>query len=283
MVSRRIERFGLRIRAGQDFELINPEYDTRYKDYWTTYHHMTLRKGITKEYAKIEMRRRNTLIGSMMIHKGDADGMICGTFGSHGLHLHYVDQVIGLACGAQTYGAMNAILLSNRQLFIVDTHVNYDPSAEQLAKLTIMAAETMINLGVEPKVALLSHSNFGSSDKPSAVKMREAYHLLKVQAPWLAVEGEMHGDCAIQPSVRMGFVTDSAYEGEANLLVCPNIDAANISYNLLKSAAGNGIAIGPILLGKAKAVHILTPSATVRRIVNMTAITVLEANSEKVT
>ncbi|WP_040513353.1 MULTISPECIES: NADP-dependent malic enzyme [unclassified Limnobacter] len=282
VIERRLERFGLRIKPGVDFELINPEYDERYKDYWRMYHDLTKRKGVTEAYAKIEMRRRNTLIGSMMIHKGNADGMICGTFGTHSLHLHYVDQVLGRRAGCNTYGAMNGLMLTNRQVFLVDTHVNYDPTAEQIAEITLMAAEEMLRLGVQPKAALLSHSNFGSSNQPSAVKMREALQILRNIAPWLEVDGEMHGDCAIDEQVRNTIFSGSTLTGEANLLVCPNIDAANISYNLLKSAAGNGIAVGPILLGSDKPVHILTASATVRRIVNMTALAVLDANSERV-
>jgi len=282
VIERRLERFGLRIKPGVDFELINPEFDERYKDYWRMYHDLTKRKGVTEAYAKIEMRRRHTLIGSMMIHKGNADGMICGTFGTHSLHLHYVDQVLGRRAGCNTYGAMNGLMLTNRQVFLVDTHVNYDPSAEQIAEITLMAAEEMLRLGVQPKAALLSHSNFGSSNQPSAVKMREALQILRNIAPWLEVDGEMHGDCAIDEQVRNTIFAGSTLTGEANLLVCPNIDAANISYNLLKSAAGNGIAVGPILLGSDKPVHILTASATVRRIVNMTALAVLDANSERV-
>lgn len=282
VLERRIERFGLRIKPGVDFELINPEFDERFKDFWSSYYELTKRKGVTEAYAKIEMRRRHTLIGSMMIHKGFADAMICGTFGTHSLHLHYVNQVLGLRAGCNTYGAMNGLMLADRQVFLVDTHVNYDPSADEVAEITLMAAEEMLRLGVQPKAALLSHSNFGSSNQPSAVKMREALQKLRDIAPWLEVDGEMHGDCAIDESVRNTIMAGSALTGEANLLVCPNIDAANIAYNLLKSAAGNGIAVGPILLGSDKPVHILTASATVRRIVNMTALAVLDANSERV-
>ena len=213
---------------------------------------------------------------------GTKKASLCGTFGTHSLHLHYVNQVLGLRAGCNTYGAMNGLMLSNRQVFLVDTHVNYDPTADQVAEITLMAAEEMLRLGVQPKAALLSHSNFGSSNQPSAVKMREALQKLRDIAPWLEVDGEMHGDCAIDESVRNTIMAGSALTGEANLLVCPNIDAANIAYNLLKSAAGNGIAVGPILLGSDKPVHILTASATVRRIVNMTALAVLDANSERV-
>jgi malate dehydrogenase (oxaloacetate-decarboxylating)(NADP+) len=281
VVARRLEKYGLRMRSGQDFDLVNPELDPRYRDFWQTYHQMTARKGVTEQYARIEMRRRHSLIGSMMIHKGEADGMICGTFGTHGLHLRYVDQVIGRRSGATVYGAMNILMLSSRQIAIVDTHVNIDPTAEQLAELTIMAAEQMRRLGVAPRVALLSHSNFGSSDAPSAVKMRNTLALLREQAPDLPVDGEMHADCAVDEAMRKTIMPYSTLSGEANLLVCPGIDAANISYNLLKSTAGNNVAIGPILLGAARPLHILTSSATVRRIVNMTALVVLDANTAR--
>jgi malate dehydrogenase (oxaloacetate-decarboxylating)(NADP+) len=235
------------------------------------------------------MRRRLTLIGSMLLHKGDVDGLICGTWGTTGLHLHYVDQVIGkrkrgAAAGApevNAYACMNGLLLPGRQVFLVDTHVNYDPSAEQIAEITIMAAEEMLRFGFKPKAALLSHSNFGSSNEPSAVKMRHALALIQTQAPWLDVDGEMHGDIALDSAAREVQMPQSTLNGDANLLVCPNIDAANISYNLLKTAAGGNIAIGPVLLGAAKPVHILTASTTVRRIVNMTALTVADANAHR--
>jgi len=217
----------------------------------------------------------------MMIHKGEADGMICGTFGTHGLHLHYVDRVIGKRSGASVYGAMNILMLPGRQVAIVDTHVNVDPTAEQLAELTVMAAEEMRRFGLAPRAALLSHSNFGSSDAPSAVKMRQTLELLRERAPDLPVDGEMHADCALDESLRRSIMPFSTLSGEANLLVCPGIDAANISYNLLKTTAGNNVAIGPILLGSARPVHILTASATVRRIVNMTALVVLAANAPR--
>jgi len=281
VVGHRLEKHGLRMRPGQDFDLINPESDTRYRDFWQTYHQMTARKGVTEQYARLEMRRRHTLIGSMMIHKGEADGMICGTFGTHALHLHYVDRVIGKRPGASVYGAMNILMLPGRQVAIVDTHVNVDPTAEQLAELTIMAAEEMVRFGLAPRAALLSHSNFGSSDAPSAVKMRQTLELLRERAPDLPVDGEMHADCALDESLRRAIMPFSTLSGEANLLVCPGIDAANISYNLLKTTAGNNVAIGPILLGAAKPLHILTASATVRRIVNMTALVVLAANSPR--
>ncbi len=281
VIERRLERFGLRIKPGVDFELVNPEYDERYKQYWQTYHELTCRKGVTEAYAKIEMRRRHTLIGSMMIHHGHADGMICGTFGTHGLHLHFIDQVIGKREGCHVYAAMNGLMLPDRQVVLVDTHVNVDPTAEQIAEITIMAAEEMMRFGIEPRAALLSHSNYGSSNAPSAVKMREALVMIRERAPWLEADGEMHGDCALDESVRKSILPSTPLKGDANLLVCPNIDSANIAYNLLKTAAGHGIAIGPVLLGAAKPVHILTPSATVRRIVNMTALAVLDINAQR--
>jgi len=281
VIAQRIEKFGLRLKAGNDYDLVNTEHDERYRDYWQTYHRMMARKGVTAQLAKIEMRRRLTLIGAMLLHKGEVDGMLCGTWGNTAMHLQYIDQVIGLRKGTKTYACMNGLILPNRQVMLVDTHVNYDPTAAQLAEITVMAAEEMKRFGLRPKAALLSHSNFGSSNQPSAIKMREALALLHEQAPWLEVDGEMHGDAALDPGYRAELMPTSTLSGEANLLVLPNIDAANISYNLLKTAAGGGIAIGPVLLGAAKPVHILTPSATVRRIVNMTALTVADANAAR--
>ena len=237
---------------------------------------MMSRRGITQQLAKVEMRRRSTLIGAMMLHKGEVDGMICGTISTTHRHLHFLDQVIGKREGCSVYGAMNGLILPGRQIFLVDTHVNADPSPVELAEITIMAAEEIRRFGIVPKIALLSHSNFGSSNAPSAQKMRDTLAILKERAPELEVDGEMHGDCALDPKLRAEILPDSTLEGEANLLVMPNIDAANIAYNLLKTASGDGVAIGPILLGAAKPVHILTPSATVRRIVNMTALVVAD-------
>ena len=279
VITKRLERFGLRMRPDVDFELINPEFDNRYRDYWETYHRLAARKGVTQQYAKIEMRRRLTLIGAMMMYKGDADGMLCGTFGTHGPHLTYIDQVIGRRPGANVYAAMNILMVPGRQLALVDTAVNLDPTAEQVAEITILAAEQLRRMGIAPRAALVSHSNFGSSDAPSAVKMREALALIRQLAPDLEVDGEMHADCAVDDAIRKSIMPFSTVTGDANLLVCPTLDAANISYNLLKATAGNNIAIGPMLLGVAKPANILTPAATVRRIVNMTAVTVLEANS----
>ncbi len=281
VIAERIEKFGLRLKEGQDYDVVNVEDDHRYRDFWQTYHRMTERKGVTVPIAKIELRRRLTLIGSMLLHKGEVDGLICGTWGHTAHHLQYIDQVIGRRAGVHTYACMNALLLPNRQLFVVDTHVNYDPTAEQLAEITIMAAEEILRFGLKPKAALLSHSNFGNSNQPSAVKMRQTLELLRVQAPWLEVDGEMHGDIALDGKARMALMPHSTLAGDANLLVMPNIDAANIAYNLLKTAAGGNIAIGPVLLGAGQPVHILTPSATVRRIVNITALTVADANAAR--
>jgi len=281
IIAERIEKFGLRLQEGRDYDVVNVEQDHRYRDFWQTYHRLTERKGITAPIAKIEMRRRLSLIGAMLLHKGDVDGMICGTWGTNPMHLNYIDQVVGKRAGANTYACMNGLLLPDRQVFLVDTHVNYDPTAEQLCEITIMAAEEMMRFGIKPKAALLSHSNFGSSNQPSAVKMRQTLELLQVQAPWLEVDGEMHGDVALDGAARAALMPHSALQGSANLLVLPNIDAANISYNLLKTAAGGNIAIGPVLLGAAQPVHILTASTTVRRIVNMTALTVADANASR--
>ena len=281
VIAQRVEKFGLRLTAGRDYDIVNTENDQRFRSYWQSYHALTARKGVTAQLAKIEMRRRLTLIGAMMLKGGEVDGMLCGTWGTTAMHLYYVDQVIGLREGAKTYACMNGLILPGRQVMLVDTHVNYDPTAEQLAEITVMAAEEMKRFGLHPKAALLSHSNYGSSNQPSAVKMREALALLQARAPWLEVDGELHGDTALDAALRTELMPDSPLTGEANLLVLPNIDAANISYNLLKTTAGGGIAIGPVLLGAAKPVHILTPSATVRRIVNMTALTVADANAAR--
>jgi malate dehydrogenase (oxaloacetate-decarboxylating)(NADP+) len=287
VIATRIEKFGLRLKEGLDYDVVNVEQDPRYRDFWMTYHQMTERKGVSVHLAKIEMRRRLTLIGSMLLKNGEVDGLLCGTWGTTANHLHYVDQVIGKRAGGspstaqdvRVYACMNGLMLPGRQVFLVDTHVNADPTAEELTEITVMAAEEMQRFGLVPKAALLSHSNFGTSDHPSAVKMRRTLALLREQAPWLEVDGEMHGDVALDAAERRKVMPRSTLTGEANLLVLPNIDAANIAYNLLKTAAGGGIAIGPVLLGADKPVHILTPSTTVRRIVNMTALTVADADA----
>ncbi len=281
VVEKRVAKFGLRMQAGVDFDLVNPESDPRYREYWEEYFRLTQRRGVSMQYAKIEMRRRLTLIGAMMIHRGEADGMICGTFGTHALHLNYVDQVIGRRPGVQHFYAMNMLMLPKRTVFICDTYVNADPSAEQIAEMTVLAAEEVRRFGMVPKVALLSHSSFGTSDSPSASKMRRALGLIQQAAPELEVEGEMHGDAALSEPLRMASFPNSRLKGEANLLIMPTLDAANIAFNLLKTAAGDGITIGPILLGAAKPVHIVTASSTVRRIVNMTALTVVDTNAAR--
>jgi len=281
VLEQRIEKFGLRLKLGKHFDVINPDFDERYRDYWQSYHAMVMRKGITQDLAKLAMRRRHTLIGAMMIHKGEADGMICGTYGTTQVHLEYIDQVLGKRPGSKVYAAMNFIITPERQLAMVDTHVNENPNAEQLAEITIMAAEEMERFGIVPRAALLSHSNFGTANSESAQKMRAALALVQQQKPELEIDGEMHGDAALDAKSRAKIMPESTLKGDANLLVLPNIDAANISYNLLKTAAGNGIAIGPVLLGCARSVHILTPSATVRRIVNMTALAVVDAVSQR--
>ena len=281
VIARRIEQFGLRLKEGVDYHVVNVENDPRYRDFWQTYWRMMQRKGVTQQLAKIDMRRRLTLIGTMLLHKGEVDGLICGTWGTTDVHLNYIDQVIGHRKGVSTYACMNGLVLPERQVFLVDTHINYDPNAAQLAEITILAAKEMMRFGIRPKAALLSHSNFGSSNHPSAIKMRDTLALLQVQAPWLEVDGEMHGDLAIDEAARGALMPSSTLAGNANLLVLPNLDAANIAYNLLKTAAGGNIAIGPVLLGANKPIHILTPSTTVRRIVNMTALTVTDASAQR--
>jgi malate dehydrogenase (oxaloacetate-decarboxylating)(NADP+) len=281
IIAARIQHFGLRLREGVDYDVVNVEQDDRYRSFWQAYHKKTARQGVTQQLAKIEMRRRLTLIGAMLLETGHVDGLICGTWGNTNDHLAYIDPVIGKRDGACTYACMNGLMLPGRQVFIVDTHVNYDPTAHELTEITLAAAEEMLRFGLTPKVALLSHSNFGSSNHASAVKMRDTLALLNERAPWLEVDGEMHGDVALDPTARAKLMPDSLLKGEANLLVMPNIDAANIAYNLLKTASGGGIAIGPVLLGARKPVHILTASTTVRRIVNMTALTVADANVQR--
>jgi malate dehydrogenase (oxaloacetate-decarboxylating)(NADP+) len=278
VVEKRIKNLGLRIRPDKDFQLVNPEYDPRYRDYWTTYHRLTERRGVSPDYAKIEMRRRLTLISAMLMYKGEADGMLCGTFGTHALHLHYVDQVIGLRPGVKNYAAMNLLILPKRNLFLCDTYVTPDPSSEQITEMTLLAAEEVRRFGIVPKVALLSASNFGSLNIASAKKMQQALALINARAPDLEIDGEMHGDAALSEEIRLRVFPNSRFRGEANLLIMPSLDAANISFNLIKTTSGEGVTVGPILLGAARVVHILTPSTTVRRIINMTVLAVVEAN-----
>ena len=274
----RIEKFGLRLRLGEDVEVTDPEFDERFHQYWTVYWEKMCRQGITKEMARVEMRRRLTLIGATMVKMGDADGMICGTVSGYANHLRYIDQMIGKQPGASTYAAMNILLLPEQTLALVDTHVNDEPSAEQIAEFTIAAAAQMRRLNLVPKAALLSRSNFGSGSSASGLKMQQALALIREWAPELEIDGEMHGDCALDETLRLKILPSSTLKGSANLLVCPNVDSGNIAYNLLKTVSGGNVAVGPFLLGANAPVHILTTSATVRRIVNMTALTVVEAN-----
>ena len=274
VVEQRIAKLGLRIRQGVDFELVNPEDDPRYRDYCNEYHRLMQRRGVTLEAAKREMRRSNTLIAAMLVRMDSADAMICGTIAEPLHHLRFIDETIGHRPGVNVYAAMNILMLPDRTLFICDTHVNLDPSAEQIAEMTLLAAAEVRRFGLTPKVALLSHSNFGSHDNASAHKMSRARELLEQQAPELEVEGEIHGDAALSEEVRSANFPDSRLKGEANLLIMPNLDAANISYNLLKVTGGQGLTIGSILLGVNKSAHILTTTATPRRIVNMSALAV---------
>ncbi|MCE1181067.1 MAG: NADP-dependent malic enzyme [Rhodocyclales bacterium] len=280
-INRRIEAAGLRIREGDDFEVVHSDncafFDEHYEEFWTTYHRIMERKGVSPDYARREVRRRNTLYGALMVKLGYADGLICGTFGRHETHREYVQSVIGTRDGLDRYYAMNLLLLPGRTVFIGDTYVNYDPSAEQLTDMTLLACEEIRNFGINPKVALLSHSTFGTENTPTAEKMREVLRQLGERAPELEVEGEMHGDAALDEHIRLKAFPNSRLKGQANLLVMPTLDAANISFNLLKVAAGDNLTVGPILLGAARPVNILTPTATVRRIVNMTALTVVDA------
>ncbi len=279
VIRQRVHQLGLNPQILENVEIVDTNDDPRYREYSRAYFDLMKREGVTQQYAKIEMRRRGTLIAAMLLRKKEVDGLICGTLPNTHRHLRYIDAVIGKKPGVQAYAAMNALILPGRQVFIVDTHVNTDPSAEELAEITLMAATEIRRFGIRPKVALLSHSNFGSSTAPSALKMRAVLELVRVRDPSLEIDGEMHGDSALDETVRRATLPDSTLSGSANLLVMPNIDAANIAYNLLKVAAGNGIAIGPILLGCNGPVHILTPSTTVRRIVNMATLTVVEANA----
>ena len=280
-IARRIEMAGLRIREGVDFEVVHSEncefFDTHYEEFWTTYHRLMERKGVSPDFARREVRRRNTLYGSLMVRLGYADGLVCGTFGRHETHREYVQNVIGTSAAVDHFYAMNLLMLPGRTVFIGDTYINYDPTADELADMTLMAAEKIRNFGITPKVALLSHSTFGTANTPTAAKMRATLAALSARAPELEVEGEMHGDAALDEEIRQAAFPNSRLKGQANLLVMPTLDAANISFNLLKVAAGDNLTVGPILLGAAQPVNILTPTATVRRIVNMTALTVVDA------
>ena len=279
VVEQRIAKLGLRIRPGEHFELVNPENDPRYREYWSEYHRLTQRRGISPETAKHEMRRRPTLIAAMLVRMGSADAMLCGTISQPLKHLHYIHEVIGHPPGVNVYAAMNLLMLPRHTLFICDTHVNLDPSAEQVAEMTVLAAEEVRRFRLVPKIALLSHSNFGSHDDASAHKMARARELLEQMAPELEVDGEMHGDAALSENLRAGIFPNSRLNGAANLLIMPSLDAANITYNLLKMTAGDNLTIGSILLGANRSAHILTSTATPRRIVNMSALAVAGAKT----
>jgi malate dehydrogenase (oxaloacetate-decarboxylating)(NADP+) len=279
IIAARVESLGLRLRLGQNCEVVNVLSDPRYREVWTEYYHLVRRKGVSQAIAKEEARSRSTLIGAMLVRRGDVDAMLCGTYGTYAEHLRYVRDVIGVRPGVKTLAAMNMLMLPGRQLFICDTYVNQDPTAEQIAEMTLLAAEEVRRFGLKPSVALLSHSSFGSSDSQSAQKMREALALIEAAAPALDVDGEMQGDAALSKPILDSVFPDSRLRTEANLLIMPNVDAANIAFNILKVAGGEGITVGPILLGAARAVHILTPTASARRIVNMTALAAVDAGS----
>jgi malate dehydrogenase (oxaloacetate-decarboxylating)(NADP+) len=282
VLAARIEKYGLRIKLGEDVLVTNPDYDERFHQYYTTYWELMCRRGITKEMARVEMRRRLTLIGAMMLRLGDADGMVCGTVGAYGDHLRFIDEVIGLRPGRKVYAAMNILQVNERTVALVDTHVTDNPTAEEVAEFTIAAAEEMTRMDLLPKIALLSRSNFGSGSSASGAKMRAALDIVRQQRPDLEIDGEMHGDCALDETLRMKLLPSSPLKGQANLLVCPNVDSGNIAYNLLKTAAGGNVTVGPFLLGANAPVHILTSSSTVRRIINMAALTVVDANNPRV-
>jgi malate dehydrogenase (oxaloacetate-decarboxylating)(NADP+) len=280
VIASRIERAGLRLQAGRDFEVVNPEDDTRFRQYWEAYHRLNARDGVTPEMAKATVRRSNTTIAALMVHLGDADALLCGLVGRFDGHFAHLREVIGQRPGAHGFATVNALLLDKHTLFIADTSVNDDPSAEQLADIAAMTVEQVRRFGLVPQVAFLSHSMFGSSQRPSAKKMRAARDLFVERMPEVAADGELQGDAAFSQEVRDALLPDSRLEGSANVLICPNLDAANILFNVLKMTGGHGVTIGPILLGANAPVHVLTPSATVRRIVNMTALAVAHAGTD---
>ena len=271
VIDARVQKAGLRIRRGTDFAVVNPEDDPRFKQYWETYHRIMGRNGVSMEAAKAAVRRSSTTIAALMVKLGDADAMLCGLLGRFDTHLEHVRDVIGMRPDAHVMAALNALMLEHRTLFIADTFVNEDPDAQELAEIALMAAEEVQRFGLPPKVAFLSHSMFGSSKRKSALKMRAAYELFRQKAPHIECEGELHGDAALSEDIRNNVLQDSQLQGEANILICPSLDAANILFNVLKVVSANGVTVGPILLGSAASAHVLTPSATVRRVVNMTA------------
>jgi len=279
VIEARIEKAGLRLKLGKDVECVNPEDDPRFRQYWETYHKLMGRRGVSPETAKAAVRRSNTTIGSLMLKLGDADAMLCGLHGRFDVHLEHVRDIIGLKRSAPGFATLNALMLEKHTLFIADTFVNEDPSAELLASIAVMAAEEVQRFGLPPKVAFLSHSNYGSSRRASANKMRLARDLFAAMAPDIECDGEMHGDAALSETIRHASLMESTLLGEANILICPNLDAANILFNVLKVTGGHGVTVGPMLLGAAATTHVLTPSATVRRVVNMTALAVADTNA----
>ncbi|WP_250500058.1 NADP-dependent malic enzyme [Caballeronia sp. GAWG1-5s-s] len=281
VVEMRLQKMGSKLKPGVDFEIVNPEDDPRYQKSWQAYHEIAARQGVTPESAKAALRKFNTLIGAILVHTGDADGMICGLIDTYQDHLKFIDQVLGKAEGADNFAAMNLLMLQGRNIFISDTYVNELPTPEQLADMTILAAREIERFGIQPKVALVSNSNFGSVPSASSKRMAEARKLIAERAPDLEVDGEMHGDAALSETVRKAAFPGTTLSGEANLLIMPNVEAANITYNLLKMVSGEGVTVGPFLLGASKPVHILTPAATVRRIINMTAVASANASVMK--
>ena len=276
VIKMRIQRAGLRLQPNKHFEIVNPESDPRYKEVWQEYYQLMRRKGVSPDDAKVQVRQSNTLIGAMLVRRGEAEAMLCGTFGRHSDHLRHISNVIGLKPKSSTFAAMNVLMLPKRILFVTDTYVNQDPSAEEVAEITLMAEEVVKKFGLVAKIALLSHSNFGTDNSYSATKMSRALDILEASNPELEIDGEMHGDAALSQEIRNHINPESKLTGEANLLIMPNIDAANIAFNLLKTVGGEGITIGPILLGANAPVHIVTPTTTARRIVNMTALSMAQ-------
>jgi malate dehydrogenase (oxaloacetate-decarboxylating)(NADP+) len=277
VIEARIQKAGLRIRLGVDVDCVNPEDDPRFRQYWETYHQLMGRQGVSVETAKAAVRRSNTTIASLMLKLGDADAMLCGLVGKFDTHLDHIRDIIGMQRGVSTLATLNALMLEHRTLFIADTFVNEDPDAEQLATIAVMAADEVQRFGLPPKVAFLSHSMYGTSKRKSAVKMRLAHELFCKMAPGVECDGELHGDAALNQDMRLSALMQGKMKGEANVLICPNLDAANILFNVLKVVGGQGVTVGPILLGAAASVHVLTPSATVRRVVNMTALAAANA------
>ena len=281
VIERRIARAGLRLKVGRDVQVCDPETDSRYETWWKEFHRLMARNGVTQEAARAAVRRSTTVLAALMVRMNDADAMICGTLGRFDVHFQHVSDIIGKEPNAPCMAALNALIAGGRTLFIADTYINSDPGPELLSSIARLAVQEVRNFGLPPKVAFLSHSNFGSSTRPSALKMRAARDLFRQQMPDVECDGEMHGDAALSPELRARSVPDSTLSGEANLLICPSLDTANILFNVLKTTDGNGVTIGPILLGAAAPVHVLTPSATVRRLINMTALAVAEAQSRR--